>query len=55
MQPRTQARVGAGALEKALDLIGEPDKTDHDLAKIIVDNEVELRALVRYAIGPRPQ
>jgi hypothetical protein len=47
---------GAGALQEALDCIGatEPNgdgKTDHALAKIIVDNELALRDLVRYSLN----
>lgn len=43
---------GAGALQEALDLIGytEPDG-DKRLAKIIVDNELALRDLIRYALN----
>lgn len=46
---------GVGALVEALNCIGaqQPNgdnQTDHDLAKIIVDHEVELRELVRYAL-----
>lgn len=41
---------GAGALQEALELIGAQDKTDHDMAKVIVDNELELRELVRFAL-----
>ena len=40
-------------IERALDMIGEPGKTDHDIAKVIVDAELGLRALVNDALGPR--
>jgi selenocysteine-specific translation elongation factor len=38
-------RTAQAALLRALDLIGEPEVTDHDLARIIVDHAFELRAL----------
>lgn len=40
----------AQCLDRALGVIGEPDKTDHDLAKIIVDNELKLRGLVNFIL-----
>jgi hypothetical protein len=44
---------GAGALLQALDTIGaasEDDDGDRLMAKIICDNELDLRELVRYAL-----
>jgi hypothetical protein len=44
---------GAGALQEAIELIGTPVEDgggDSALAKIIVDNEMALRALVRHAL-----
>lgn len=50
-----KAIKGVGALAEALDCIGgqQPsgdNKTDHDLAKVIVDNELDLRELVKFAL-----
>lgn len=42
---------GAAALQEALDLIGGEGVTDKDLAKVIVDNELFCRALVRFALN----
>jgi len=41
---------GAAAILEALDLMGREEKTDHDLAKIIVDAEIDLRAIVQAAL-----
>lgn len=41
-----QALAGLAVLRRVLDLIGTPDTTDHDLAKLVVDNELDLRALL---------
>ena len=35
-------------MARALDLIGRDGVTDHDLAKIIVDSETDLRAALRW-------
>ena len=43
---------GAGALQEALDLIGDTDPDgDKRLSKIIVDNELALRDLIRFALN----
>lgn len=41
---------GVAALQEALALIGMPGATDMAMAKIIVDNEMACRALVRFAL-----
>lgn len=41
----------ASVLLAALDLIGAPGATDHDLARIVVENEALLRAAVRDLDG----
>ncbi len=43
---------GASAVQEAIDRIGTSDEGtgDHDIAKIIVDNEIALRDLVRFAL-----
>ncbi len=41
---------GCGALMEILDLIGTGEKTDHDIAKLIVENELRLEALLRFAL-----
>lgn len=38
-------------LDSALNLIGEPGKTDHDLARLIVENELLLRKLVNHTLA----
>lgn len=40
----------AQALDSALELIGEPGKTDHDLAKIVCDHELGLRKIVNFVL-----
>ncbi len=40
---------GAAALLEALDLIGDTERGDHDLAKIFCDHEMEIRELVGFA------
>lgn len=46
---------GAAALQEMLDCIGNPDpntaQPDQIVAKILVENEMELRALVRDALA----
>lgn len=41
---------GAGAILDALATIGAPVDGDHSLAKHIVDAELDVRALVKYAL-----
>lgn len=48
--PDSAVLRGAAALADAIEIIGADGKTDHDLAKIIVDNEPHLRALIKTAI-----
>lgn len=47
-----RARVcrGAGAIMEAFSAMGREGKTDHDLAKSIVQSETDIRALVDYAL-----
>lgn len=43
---------GAAALQEALNLIGnDKEKTDHDMAKLIVDNELGLADLLRHFLS----
>jgi len=46
-----KAMTGCGALYAALDEIGNQGHSDHDLAKVVVDNEMALRALLTYALN----
>ena len=49
--PLTFGRVeerGVCAIAQALDLIGRDSITDHDLAKLVIDNESEIKAAVRW-------
>jgi hypothetical protein len=50
MTPEEKAQVieGIAKLMRAIGTIGRG--TDHDLAKIVVDGELELRALYKFAI-----
>lgn len=41
---------GAAALSEALDQIGGHEKSDHDLAKVIVENELSLREFLRWGL-----
>lgn len=41
---------GAGALAEALELIGAEGKTDHDMAKVITENELELREFLKWGL-----
>jgi hypothetical protein len=45
----TETIKGVAALCEALNVIGS-HKTDHDMAKIICDGELELRALIAFAL-----
>lgn len=40
---------GLGSLHMMIDLIGEGDRTDHDLAALLVDNEQDVRELLKFA------
>lgn len=42
---RSLVLVGLAALNEVLNTIGHEGKTDHDMAAVIVDNEIGLRAL----------
>ncbi len=42
------ARRGRNWLYSVLEMIGDSDRTDHDLAKVIVENESDLTALLDY-------
>jgi hypothetical protein len=42
---KARAIAGLAALTELIGLIGKDGKTDHDLAKVVVDHELELRAL----------
>lgn len=48
---RTEACRGVAALMDALDQIGLPDGKDSDVAKRIVDAELDLRELITYALA----
>jgi hypothetical protein len=41
---------GAAALAEMLDCIGGEGVTDHDVAKLLTDNELDLRELLSFAI-----
>jgi len=46
---RAAACRGAAALVKAIDVIGGPGD-DGDIVKVIVDEEIALRELIRFAL-----
>lgn len=48
-----QGRSAVYQVEQMLDCIGNPAKTDHSIAKLLVDYEREFRALVRDVLGQR--
>lgn len=41
---------GAAALMEILEHIGATNATDHDMAHVVVDNELELRELLAFAL-----
>lgn len=41
---------GAAALTEMLAVLGDDRYDDHTVARLLVDNELELRALLRYAL-----
>jgi hypothetical protein len=43
---QAKALVGVAALIEMLNLIGDHDVTDHDVAEVLTKYELELRALV---------
>jgi hypothetical protein len=51
-KPQEAADIAEGwaALTRALDVIGNTEKTDHDLAKIIIDHEPQIRMLLVFAL-----
>lgn len=54
-QPNPSVLRGIAALVDALDLIGDVEKTDHDMAKIIVDASGDLAALASFALAAQAQ
>ena len=48
---KAKALIGAGNLLAALSLIGAHDADDHSITKIVVDAELELRALIDFALA----
>lgn len=42
---------GIAALVDALDCIGDEDQGDAGMAKIVCDNELEIRCAVRFALA----
>jgi hypothetical protein len=47
---KTRNLRGAAALTEALALIGATNATDHDMAAIITDNELELRQMLEFTL-----
>lgn len=48
---RAAVLVGAAAIHCALDTIGREGSDDHALAKYIVDEELGIRALLKFALS----
>lgn len=45
------ARItGAAAITEMLECIGASDTNDHDVARILVDHEMAIRALMTFAL-----
>ena len=44
-----EVHLGIAALMDALDVIGDTDRDDHSMAKIVCENELCLRELLLYA------
>lgn len=53
MEPENRGNVlrGIASLSDMICCIGASEMNDHDVAKILVENELALRALVLFAIG----
>jgi hypothetical protein len=47
---RADAIAGYSVLTRALGHIGNHGSDDHGLAKVIVDGELEIRALLKFAL-----
>lgn len=47
---RARRLRGAAALMEMLEYIGAPHATDHDVAQILCDNELELREMLAYTM-----
>lgn len=47
---RARRLRGAAALMEAIDLIGATNSDDHQMAKVIVENELELREVLSFAL-----
>lgn len=48
---RARRILGAAALAEMLEMIGSPAHRDPDVARILVDCELELRALLEFALA----
>lgn len=42
---------GVAALTECLELIGATNVTDHDLARVFTDNELEIREMLAFTLG----
>jgi hypothetical protein len=47
---RARRLRGAAALNEMLTMIGAPNATDHDMAAVLTDNELELRELLSFVL-----
>lgn len=48
---RARRLRGAAALIEALKMIGAENATDHDMAEVIVENELELREMLAFVLN----
>jgi hypothetical protein len=46
----TNVLRGVAAVQDAINCIGDPDKKDSDIAKLICDNELVIRELLEFAL-----
>lgn len=50
MSEKSKALHGAAAVTEMLDLIGSHYVSDHDIAKVLTEHELDIRALVAFAL-----
>jgi hypothetical protein len=50
MSTATRLR-GAAAIAEMLDLIGAQDVTNHDVAKVLVENELAIRDMLAFVLS----
>lgn len=51
MSERARLLRGLAAIDEMLDVIGAHDKDDHEVARVLCDNELDIRELVMFALS----